>query len=79
MPLVFRVREIRESFGLTQAELARRAGVRPATLVDLELNRTQSAKLSTLEKIGKALGVSALLLLHEEPDQPASGRRKAKR
>ena len=56
-PLVLRVRELREALGLTQAELAERAGVRRATVNRIENARVTAIDLEVLEKIADALGV----------------------
>lgn len=65
-PIVLRVREARLRRGWTQAELARRAGVRRATINSLESGRRQRVNLGVLEKVAKALGVPVLRLLHEQ-------------
>lgn len=56
-PLVLRVRELREALGLTQAELAARAGVRRATVNRIENTRVTSIDLEVLEKLADALNV----------------------
>lgn len=56
-PLMLRVRELREALGLTQAELAERAGVRRATVNRIENARVTAIDLEVLEKLGDALGV----------------------
>ena len=65
-PIVLRVREARMRRGWTQAELARRAGVRRATVNSLESGRRERVNLDVLEKVAKALGVPTLRLLREE-------------
>jgi len=52
-----RVREIRTSKQITQAELARRVGIHQPVLCDLEKGR-HSATLATVERIASALGVT---------------------
>ena len=56
-PLMLRVRELREALGLTQAELADRAGVRRATVNRIENARVTAIDLEVLEKIADALHV----------------------
>ena len=56
-PLVLRVRELREALGLTQAELAERAGVRRATVNRIENARVTAIDLEVLEKLAGVLGV----------------------
>jgi DNA-binding XRE family transcriptional regulator len=45
----------RRRLGLTQAELAQRAGIRPETLNRIEQGRRRSASVRTIEKIDRAL------------------------
>ena len=69
-PIVLRVREARLRKGWTQAELARRANVRRATINSLESGHRQRVNLGVLEKVAKALGVPTLRLLQEGPARP---------
>ena len=66
MPLAFRVREIREALGISQAELARRADIRPSTLSAIETNKTKGIDLTTLEAIANALDVDPSILIVRE-------------
>ncbi len=59
-----RVTELRKRRGWSQGELAKRAGVRRATIHALE--RGASPRLDTLEKLAKAFGVKVTQLLREE-------------
>jgi len=54
-----RVREIRESLDppMTQAELARRVGIRPSHLLEIEKHRTGGIDFGILGRLAKALGV----------------------
>jgi transcriptional regulator with XRE-family HTH domain len=61
-PLHLRLRELRHRRGLSQAELAKRTGLRRATIVALERGQS-SPRLTTLEKLATALGVSVVQLL----------------
>lgn len=56
-PLVLRIRELREALGLTQAELAERAGVRRATVNRIENAKVTAIDLEVLEKLASALRV----------------------
>ena len=56
-PVVLRVRELREARGWSQRELARRAGVRQATLSAIENEQTSGIDFETLERLAKALEV----------------------
>ena len=64
-PIVLRVKQARMQKGWTQAELAKRAGVRRATISQLESGRVQRVNLPVLDKVAKALGVPTLRLLRE--------------
>lgn len=55
--LRLRVQELREARGWTQAELARRAAVRPATLNRIELGRTAAIAFDVLDRLAGALEV----------------------
>ena len=57
-----RVKEWRERRGMTQEQLAERAGISRPYLARLETAR-QDPKLSTLEKIARALKVDVTKLL----------------
>lgn len=56
-----RLRQLREAAGLTQAQLAAAAGVRQATVSDLE-NGKQTPTVSTLSDLAEALDVEFLAL-----------------
>jgi transcriptional regulator with XRE-family HTH domain len=56
-PIAIRIRELRVERGLTQAQLARRAGVREATISELETGKSRRL-LEVLAKIARALGVA---------------------
>ena len=57
-----RLREYRDKRGLTQHELARKAGLSRGYLARLEIGR-QDPTLSTLEKLARALGVKISRLI----------------
>lgn len=52
-----KIRKLRIAKGITQAELARRAGWMPQRLNHLERGRRTDLHVSTLRKIAAALGV----------------------
>jgi putative transcriptional regulator len=62
-PVRIRLKEIRESKGLTQVDVAERAGLRRATVSDIENGKTTRIDLETMEKLANALGVDAALLI----------------
>ncbi len=66
-PITLRVGELREAKGWSQAELARRAGVRRAMLNELEAGKRQRIDLGILEKLAAALGVDPAILLVVTP------------
>ena len=53
------LREIRLSQTLSQRDLAKKAGVAPKTIVDLELGR-QEPQLRTIRRLAEALGVNVV-------------------
>src|SRR3569832_1829048 len=84
MPLVLRVRELREALGLTQAELAERAGVRRATVNRIENARVTAIDLFVLVLFGDALRVESSFLIvrasgGEESDPTPSKRQRSRR
>jgi transcriptional regulator with XRE-family HTH domain len=59
---VEKMREIREKQGLSQQELADRAGVVKSTIYEAEVGR-RIPRIQTLEKLADALGVEIVELL----------------
>ena len=64
--VVLRVRELREARGWSQRELARRAGVRQATLSAIENEQTTGIDFETLERLAEALGVDPAFLIAKQ-------------
>jgi transcriptional regulator with XRE-family HTH domain len=63
--VTFRVRELREARGWSQRDLAERAGVRQATVHQLEAGKTSRVDLDTLARLANAFGVDAgYLIIH---------------
>jgi ribosome-binding protein aMBF1 (putative translation factor) len=61
-----RVRELREARGWSQRELARRAAVRPATIVAIQNGQTTGIDFDVLERLADAHRVDAsFLVVHE--------------
>ena len=54
----YRIREIRESKGMTQAELCDKSGITRATIWKLETGENEVTTSRTLLKIAEALGVT---------------------
>jgi transcriptional regulator with XRE-family HTH domain len=67
-----RVRQIRKAAGLSQSELAERAGTSMNGIALLEQGRIRDPHLSTLEQIAQGLGVPFAELFGEDaPKAPA--------
>lgn len=64
-----RVKKALETAGLSQAELARKTGIAPPSLHDIESGKTKSLRSTTLVRMAKALG--------QTPDWLAGGIGKA--
>jgi transcriptional regulator with XRE-family HTH domain len=79
MAIYVRLRELRAALGLTQAELAARAGVRRATVSRLENSRVGAIDLEVLEKLADLLGVEPGFLLSRTPPAPPARSRVLKR
>jgi len=62
-PVGFRLKELREKAGLSQSQLAIKAGVRQATISDLEGGKTRRL-LEVIDKLSAALKVEPGDLLH---------------
>lgn len=73
-PIGQRIRTAREDYGMSQAELARRVGVKAQTMNAIELERLDP-KASLVRDIARVLRVRGeyLLGLTEEKDIPARG------
>jgi transcriptional regulator with XRE-family HTH domain len=71
-PISIRLKEARETKSLSQAELARRAGVPQSTISRIEAGETGSITLANLERLADALDVNAaLLVVHEQKGKRA--------
>ena len=70
-PLVLNLKPHRERAGLTQTELAKAAGVRQATISDLETGKSRRVELDLLKRLAKVLGVKASALLEHIPENPS--------
>ena len=62
-PIALRVKELRTAKGWSQAELARRAGIRRATVNRLENAQIRSLNVEVLEKLARVLEVDPGYLL----------------
>ena len=52
------IKRLRRKLGITQTELARRAGIRQGVLSYIENGRTKHPRIDTLAAIANALGVT---------------------
>jgi transcriptional regulator with XRE-family HTH domain len=76
-PITLRIRELRQAREMTQAQLAERAGVREATISELETGKSRRL-LDVLEKIARALNVAPGELLGPPiPKRRPPGRSRA--
>lgn len=66
-PLRFRLRELRDSKGWSQARLADEAGTRQATISDIETGRARRVEIALMERLAIALGVEPGELIVREP------------
>jgi len=70
-----RLKRLRELAGLSQNELAKRAGVHRPTISELEAGRQQDVTVSVAKRLARALGVDLTMLVgkEDEPDlEPAA-------
>jgi len=58
-----RIRQARDHYGMSQAELARRIGISATALNQIESGKTSDPGVTRIVKIAETLGVSADLLL----------------
>ena len=79
MTIYLRLRELRLALGLTQAELAVRAGVRRATVSRLENIPVSAVNLEVLEKLADLLRVEPGFLLSRTPTAGPARRARARR
>lgn len=68
MNLATRLRNIREAYNLTQAEIAYKCDISPSAYGQIE-RKAESASYTTLHKIGTAIGISISFLMDiDNPD-----------
>jgi transcriptional regulator with XRE-family HTH domain len=65
-PVRVRLKELRESRGLTQVQLAEQAGVRRAAISEIESGHRQRIELDMLERLADALEVEPGELIERE-------------
>lgn len=56
-PAVLNLKELRIRAGLTQAELAEKAGTYQTTVSNLEIGKSRRIELDLLDRLARALGV----------------------
>ena len=62
----FKIKEIRESKGMSQQELSTKSGISRLTIISLESGTQKTTTTKTLLKIANALGVSVQSIFFEE-------------
>ncbi len=71
-----RIKEIAKAKGFSQGELSRRANIDENTLKRIYRNPTAVITTETLDKLAKALGVDASVLIESVPDEFEENDRK---
>lgn len=51
------IKELRQKLGMTQTELAKRAGIKQGVLSYIENGKTKNPRIDTMQAIAAALGV----------------------
>ena len=51
------IKELRQKLGMTQTELARKAGIKQGVLSYIENGKTKNPRIDTMQAIAAALGV----------------------
>ncbi len=75
-PVTFRIQELRQAKGWSQAELARRSGVPQPTISRMEQGTTSAVSLDNLERLGDALGCDPGYLIVKRPGEPQRRKRR---
>ena len=78
MRLLARVKQLRESRGLTQEAFAEKSGLGYKYYQSVEAGRRRDIRLSTLEKLAKACGLELWQLLNFDAPLPALAEGQAK-
>lgn len=63
-----KIKQLRNSKGLSLTELSERAGVSKSYLSTIERNLQKNPSVQFLEKVAEVLGVSVLNLIHEDDE-----------
>jgi transcriptional regulator with XRE-family HTH domain len=71
--LVRELDELREAFGLSKADLARRAGLRPEAVRRLFSSGSHNPTLSTISALGAALGAELRVVPSTRPTSARAG------
>ena len=75
-PIRIRLKEVRESRGLTQVELAKLAGVGRPAISNIENGKTSAIDFDVLERLATALQVNAAVLVVHDPDVSKKQKRR---
>jgi transcriptional regulator with XRE-family HTH domain len=74
MPLRLNLKDWRAMRGLTQAELAEKAGVTQPTISDIENGVSKSVSFDVLDRLARALTVEPGALIERVPEKRGKGR-----
>lgn len=66
------MKSIRESKGISQAELSRMTGIPQSVISDIESGKTKAPRIDTLKAIAAALKVSIMDLIEGDEDDTTS-------
>jgi putative transcriptional regulator len=79
VPVRFRLQDLLDARndGMSQAELARRAGLSNTAVNEIALNKTTRVSLATIDALCQALNVEPGDLFDYAPDKKAAGRKRA--
>ena len=61
----YKIKEYRKKLGVSQQQLAEKAGVSRTIISGLESGRIQNTTADTIQKIAKALGIAVSKILRE--------------
>jgi XRE family transcriptional regulator, fatty acid utilization regulator len=70
MPIKDKLKELRTAAGMTQQDLAMKAGLSISAVVQLEGGKVPDPRISTLRALARALGVSVDRLTENDDEPP---------
>jgi transcriptional regulator with XRE-family HTH domain len=78
MPFKDRLKRLRAAAGLTQQELATKAGIAMSSLAQMEAGTIANPRLNTLKALAAALGCGLLDLAESDDEPPAPPARRGR-